>query len=153
WFVFDDRKMYRPGEEVHIKGWIRIIGEVKGGDVGLLDAGPTNVEYSLKDSRGNDILRGDARINALGGFDTSFKLPAGMNLGYAYLRLEAFANRGLPNFAHSHLLQVQEFRRPEFEVKAQGSEGPHFVGGSATATVNAAYYAGGGLSNAEVNWR
>ncbi|MEO6391581.1 MAG: Ig-like domain-containing protein, partial [Pyrinomonadaceae bacterium] len=26
WFVFDDRKMYRPGEEVHIKGWMRIVG-------------------------------------------------------------------------------------------------------------------------------
>ncbi len=23
WYVFDDRKMYRPGEEVHVKGWIR----------------------------------------------------------------------------------------------------------------------------------
>jgi hypothetical protein len=26
WYVFDDRQMYRPGEEVHIKGWLRLIG-------------------------------------------------------------------------------------------------------------------------------
>ena len=26
WYVFDDRKMYRPGEEVHIKGWLRQVG-------------------------------------------------------------------------------------------------------------------------------
>ena len=26
WYVFDDRQMYRPGEEVHLKGWIRNFG-------------------------------------------------------------------------------------------------------------------------------
>ena len=26
WYVFDDRQMYRPGEEVHVKGWLRRIG-------------------------------------------------------------------------------------------------------------------------------
>ncbi len=54
---------------------------------------------------------------------------------------------------HNHQIQVQEFRRPEFEVTAQASEGPHFVGGSADATVTASYYAGGGLPNAEVTWQ
>ena len=31
WYVFDDRKMYRPGEEVSIKGWLRRVGERQGG--------------------------------------------------------------------------------------------------------------------------
>ncbi|MGH9799741.1 MAG: Ig-like domain-containing protein, partial [Blastocatellia bacterium] len=35
WHVFDDRAMYRPGEEVHIKGWLRRIGGGKLDDVGL----------------------------------------------------------------------------------------------------------------------
>ena len=153
WFVFDDRRMYRPGEEVHVKGWIRRVGEGKGGDVNLLDAGGAKVNYVVKDSRGNDILKGEAPVNALGGFDTSFKLPPTMNLGYGLLQLEAIANVSTTNREHSHQFQVQEFRRPEFEVSAQASEGPHFVGDSATATVKAAYYAGGGLSNAEVNWQ
>ncbi|MBV9957942.1 MAG: hypothetical protein JO360_05945, partial [Acidobacteria bacterium] len=51
-----------------------------------------------------------------------------------------------------HQFQVQEFRRPEFEVTAEASEGPHFVGGDATATVSASYFAGGALPNAEVRW-
>lgn len=152
WFVFDDRRMYRPGEEVHFKGWLRRVGHGKGGDVSLLDSGPANVEYVLKDSRGNDILKGEARINALGGFDSSFKLPPTMNLGFAQLHLKANTS-AYSDQEHYHALQVQEFRRPEFEVTAQGSDGPHFVGGSANATVKASYYAGGGLNNAEVNWQ
>jgi alpha-2-macroglobulin len=153
WFVFDDRKMYRPGEEVHVKGWIRRVGNGKGGDVNLLEAGSTKVGYVVKDSRDNEVLKGEARINALGGFDTAFKLPPTMNLGYTQLQLEASANLSSSDREYSHQFQVQEFRRPEFEVTAQASEGPHFVGSAATATVNAAYYAGGGLSNAEVTWR
>ncbi len=31
WFVFDDRKIYQPGEEVHVKGWLRRVGQGKGG--------------------------------------------------------------------------------------------------------------------------
>ncbi len=153
WYVFDDRKMYRPGEEVHIKGWVRLIGGGKEGDVGPLNGAASSVAYALKDSRGNEILKGNAAINALGGFDTAFKLPPTMNLGYASLELVAQGGKGAgAGSEYGHQLQVQEFRRPEFEVTASASEGPHFVGGSADATVTAAYYAGGGLANAAVNW-
>src|SRR5205085_11573024 len=72
WFVFDDRKMYRPGEEVHVKGWLRRIGSGTDGDVNGLDGYVKSVTYSLKDSRGNDVLKGAAQANALGGFDAAF---------------------------------------------------------------------------------
>ena len=154
WYVFDDRKMYRPGEEVHIKGWLRRIGGGKEGDVGALGDAATNVNYTLKDSRGNEITKGALRVNALGGFDTSFKLPPTMNLGYATLTLDATGgNQAVTNREFNHNFQVQEFRRPEFEVNTKASEGPLFVGEHATTTVTAAYYAGGGLPNAEVRWQ
>jgi alpha-2-macroglobulin len=153
WFVFDDRKMYKPGEEVHIKGWLRRIGAGKNGDVTGLDGEASQVTYVLRDSRNNEITRGRARISALGGFDFAFKLPGTMNLGHTSLQLDAPSTQGnLTGLNFTHSFQVQEFRRPEFEVTAQGSEGPHFVGGGADVTVTAAYYAGGGLPNADVNW-
>ena len=151
WFVFDDRKLYKPGEEVHIKGWIRRVGGGTTGDVGMLDGVVSSVSYSLNDSRGNEITKGNLTIDALGGFDTSFKLPGTMNLGYAQVALKATGSVVAGN-EYQHSFQVEEFRRPEFEVTAQSSEGPHFVGGNATATVSASYYAGGALPNAEVNW-
>ncbi|MFL6278036.1 MAG: alpha-2-macroglobulin family protein [Blastocatellia bacterium] len=154
WFVFDDRKMYRPGEEVHVKGWLRRIGTGTDGDVNGLDGYVKSVTYSLKDSRGNEVMKGAAQVNALGGFDAVLKLPATMNLGYANLQLEARAvSVALSNLNYNHQVQVQEFRRPEFEVTAQANEGPHFVGGSANVTATAAYYAGGGLANSEVTWQ
>lgn len=152
WYVFDDRKMYRPGEEVHIKGWIRRVGGGIGGDVQMLDGAVSNISYILRDSRGNEITKGTLSVNALGGFDTSLKLPGTMNLGNAQLELKAHGSITTGS-DFQHVFQVQEFRRPEFEVTAQASGGPHFVGGSANVTASASYYAGGALPNAEVNWR
>lgn len=153
WYVFDDRGMYRPGEEVHIKGWIRKVGGGTTGDVGALNDVASGVSYVLRDSRSNQVLTGNLQLNALGGFDTSFKLPDNMNLGYANLSLEAVgASNELAGRQQNHSFQVQEFRRPEYAVSASASQGPFFVGDHAEVTVKAAYYAGGGLPNAPVNW-
>lgn len=153
WYVFDDRKMYRPGEEVSIKGWLRRVGPGPTGDVKALAGTGGTVAYTLHDSRGNEVTKGSAQLNALGGFDLKLKLPATMNLGNSILQLQAQGVAGATNQDYQHYFQVQEFRRPEFEVTAHAEEGPHFVGGHAQATVTASYYAGGGLPNSEVNWR
>ncbi len=154
WHVFDDRGIYRPGEEVHIKGWIRRIGAGPIGDVGSANGVVTQVSYTLKDSQGNKVSEGMMRLNALGGFDASFKLPPTVNLGFANLVLKAESQKDLvESREYSHGFQIQEFRRPEYEVKATASEGPHIVGGHANLTVTAKYYAGGPLSDSEVEWR
>ncbi|MBO0857103.1 MAG: Ig-like domain-containing protein [Chloracidobacterium sp.] len=151
WHVFDDRGMYRPGEEVHVKGWLRKVSAGPRGDVEM-DGGAISVSYSLKDSRGNEILKGAARVNAAGGFDAAFKLPQAMNLGHSPLTFVAVGAESPGGRVYNHDIRVQEFRRPEYEVKTTASEGPHFVRDHATLTVAANYYAGGGLSDSEVRW-
>ncbi len=153
WYVFDDRQMYRPGEEVHAKGWIRRIGGGPDGDIELAREAVSRVQYQVMDSQGNEIANGVLPVNPLGGFDLAFQLPQAMNLGYAWLYLTAEGAGDLYGRQYTHSFQVQEFRRPEFEVSASASEGPHFVGGYAIVSVEAKYYAGGGLPNAEVTWR
>ncbi|MCP4416622.1 MAG: hypothetical protein GY805_08365, partial [Chloroflexi bacterium] len=153
WYVFDDRSMYRPGEEVHLKGWIRNLQNQPDGDIGLLD-GVETVFFRLTGPQGNEILDGLADVNALGGFDFSFTLPDNTNLGYANLELQASGVSGnVDNYWHNHGIQIQEFRRPEFEVSARNeSSGPYFLDGEATVAVAANYFAGGALPNAEVTW-
>ncbi len=153
WYVFDDRGLYRPGEDVHIKGWIRRAGGGPSGDIGPLAGAATQVSYRLRDSQGNQLLDGRALLTALGGFDMAFTLAENMNLGTAYLELDATGGvGGVENTGHAHPIQVQEFRRPEFEVKATAGEGPYFSGDSAALEVQASYYAGGPLPDAETTW-
>jgi uncharacterized protein YfaS (alpha-2-macroglobulin family) len=154
WYVFDDRKLYRPGEEVHLKGWIRRVGAGKGGDVGPLNDAVKRVSYSVKDYAGNEVGKGELVLNIFGGFDTAFKLPPAMNLGNANVEFKTQgADLTFGEREHRHSFQVQEFRRPEFEVTAKTeTEAPLFVGGRADVSVAANYFAGGGLQNTEVKW-
>jgi len=152
WFVFDDRQMYRPGEEVHLKGWLRHIGAAPSGDVGLIDRSLPPLTYQVMDATGNLITSGETALNAWGGFDFRFPIPEGINLGTAQVLLKATTVYQNPEYRHT--FQVQEFRRPEFEVIARTeSQPPFFINGQATVSVEARYYAGGGLANAEVSWQ
>lgn len=151
WYVFDDRGLYRPGEDVKIKGWIRAIDPRKGGDVKGVPASIKDVDWALSDSQGNEVAKGKLALNAFGAFDTSISLPDTMNLGYGSLVLKARGTR-LPGFETWHGIRVEEFRRPEYEVSTRLSEGPHIVGEHAVATVEAEYFAGGGLADAEAAW-
>ncbi len=156
WYVFDDRHLYRPGEEVKIKGWIRRNNYGKGGDLSGLNKAASKVSFALNDSFGNEVAKGDTQLNDLGGFDFSMKLPDTMNLGQAYLKLTS--NSFMEGRETYHYLEVQEFRRPEFEVKVTANDGQtppgdkFFINTSATFVANAQYYTGGGLPNAPVTW-
>ncbi len=153
WYVFDDRQMYRPGEEVHLKGWIRLIGGKQDGDVGLPGSALNAVNYTIWGAQGNELGSGRVNVNILGGFDFEFIIPENANLGYAYIEFQAESSLGADGQYYSHNFQIQEFRRPEFEVIARNeTTGPYFSGGQATVAVEAAYYAGGPLPNAEVSW-
>ena len=54
WYVIDDRGIYRPGEEVHVKGWIRALSAGKAGDVGLIPRARV-VRYNVLDQNRNDM--------------------------------------------------------------------------------------------------
>ena len=144
WFVFDDRKMYRPKEEVAVKGYIRVYEGGKLGDIAGLGDKASGLTFSVKDSRDNEIAKGTANLNAFGAFDFKFKLPDNANLGYS--RIDISTNSSLSGSSYHHSFQIQEFRRPEFEVKANNeTEAPYLVGTSANVAVTANYFAGGGL--------
>jgi uncharacterized protein YfaS (alpha-2-macroglobulin family) len=149
WYVFTDRNLYRPGEEVRFKGWMRDLRPAGEGRPSLPAA--EAIRYTVLDPRGSEIHQGTTRLSPLGGFDAAFTLPPGTYLGHAHIRLEREGAAGREH-GHGHAFQVQEFRRPEYQVEATADGGPHFVGGSATVTARASYYSGGGLPGTEVRW-
>jgi alpha-2-macroglobulin len=151
WHVFDDRSMYRPGEQVHLKGWLRQEERRPDGGLGLID-GRLEIDYEVTDSRGNVIAEGVAGVGRLGGFELAFELPDTPNLGNASVRFNLGGTRGLEGTSHTHTFQIQEFRTPEFEVSTRIPEGP-FVGSTTVqAEVEANYYAGGALAGADTTW-
>ncbi|HEX8208854.1 MAG TPA: Ig-like domain-containing protein [Longimicrobium sp.] len=147
WYTFTDRNLYRPGETVRFKGWARRMSFGKNGVIALPGRG--TVDYQVRDSRGNEIAKGTAQLTELGGFDASFVVPQGANLGHASIQVSL---AGSPNDSHGFSFLMQEFRRPEYEVSVTADEGPHFVGGGTEVVARASYFSGGGLPGAPVEW-
>ena len=107
----------------------------------------TTFTYQAQDWYGNEIGSGTVDLSALGGFDFEIDIPAGANLGQAWVNFTTSSG------GHSHSIQIQEFRRPEFEVSTRPeSVGPYLVGKPATVAVEAVYFAGGPLPDAAVEW-
>ncbi len=151
WFVYDDRKLYKPKEEVRLKGWVRLVDMGASGRIRLLPQPAQKVTWTVLGPRNNKVANGTAEINALGGFNLKFKLPDNVNLGRARVSLRVPVAASGSN--HTHRFLIAEFKRPEFEVSAQASTGPHMIGKHVDVQVKASYFAGGGLPGAKVNWR
>lgn len=150
WYVFDDRGVYRPGETARITGWVRNFAWSQDAQLALWEEA-TGVSYQVADAQGVELASGTTDLNRLGGFNLSVDVPDGANLGPAWVQLALTGVDSASNGRHS--FQIQEFRRPEFEVAARTeSAAPHYVGEPVTVAVDAAYFSGGALPDADVNW-
>ena len=151
WSVFNDRGMYRPNEEVSVKGYVRQVTGGKFSDIAEFDGEYKEVFYRVKDSRGNEILKGQTTLNAFGALDFKFKLPDNVNLGQSSVEFRFDKNSEYNDY--SHQFQIQEFRRPEFEVSVRSeTSAPYFVGDALPLEAEAKYFSGGFLANAPVSW-
>jgi alpha-2-macroglobulin len=147
WYAFDDRQIYRPGETISVKGWTRLVDE---DTRALIKSGVTKMSYVLRDSNGVEIGTGTADVGPLGGFHFTAPIPKTANVGPA--QIEFAANADSRN-GGQHSFQIQEFRRPEFEVKVEPITTDPFVSTApVTMSASASYFAGGPLPNAPVEW-
>ena len=149
WYVVDDRGMYRPGEEVRLRGWIRSLERSPRSDLRLPEV--SEVSYEVFEARQNKIAEGKAKVDGFGGFELDFEVPEGANMGRARVVLEARVNG--EQARRQHAVDIQEFRRPEFEVGLSSGAGPHRAGAVTTWEGEANYYAGGALTQAPTTWR
>lgn len=86
WFVFDDRKLYRPKEEVCIKGFARQV--TRDNTMRLVPKFASGyLTYAFKDPRGAQISKGSVMFNKFGSFDLKLSLPGMLRINqcdYSY---------------------------------------------------------------------
>ncbi len=147
WFSFDGRGLFRPGEKVTVKGWLR---QVEWAEASRLAPMPgAEVSYDVHDAGGKALATGTTRMNRFGGFDLDFDLPKDTSSGAARIDL---ALAGTPASRHSHAFQVQEYRPPEFEIATQAPSGPLYAEEDTQIGLVARYLNGGALRGASVTW-
>ena len=156
WHLFSDRYLYRPGEEVQVKGWVRQVGFSPTGDLSWVKEGLSDIKYVVYDARDVLLDQGETELDSRGALDFRFQVPADANSGLGYVNVTLTGPNVNEDFrapAKRMSFRIEEFRRPEFEVSLTAAEGPHLLQVPVLLGAQAAYYGGGGLEGASVTWQ
>lgn len=152
-YLETDRGMYKPGETVNVKGWVREIDANNGYTLTPNTRAVRKIQWKVTDPGGIELGRGTETTSQVGGFDFKLKIPEDVNTGTAFMELINANGGGTESHIFGHYyFEIQEFRKPEFEVTADVSDGPHIIGDAAQATLTAAFYSGEPLGGADVHW-
>ena len=138
-----DRPLYKPGDTVHLKFFLRNLGYFE----------PDESKWANKPGRLQLINgRGEAamkienlKTDALGSLETDVIVPKDAPLG-AWHAIYQIGGRISATVA----FQVEEYRKPEYEVKVDAPTEPVKLGDKFTATVKATYFHGAPVRNANV---
>ncbi|PSR15191.1 MAG: hypothetical protein DA408_03220 [Bacteroidetes bacterium] len=136
---FLDRGLYRPGQTVYFKGLA--LRQSKNDIPGIV--ANESLTVTLVNANNQDVAAVELQTNRFGSVTGSFVLPAGGLLGQMSLR--ASLGNG-----SSHYFQVEEYKRPRFEVKLDTLQTDPRLGDEVTLSGNAKAYAGPAVAGAKV---
>ena len=148
-YAVSDRPVYRPGDEVHLKGWYRRAGYA-------LPADAVEPQRRLKvvvnDPRGEEVVSKEVEANDAGAFNFSLELGDEATLGSYTLRVGE-AGRFDQTQRSPLNFRVEEYRKPEFEVTVDAPAEPIVLGEEFTAAVRAEYLFGGPVAGGVVSYK
>ncbi|MCC7124883.1 MAG: hypothetical protein IT178_08545, partial [Acidobacteria bacterium] len=140
-YTYTDKSIYRPGQTVHVKSILRW----RSRDA-LLAFDGTEVELVASDEADKVVFRRMLKVDAFGAVAASFPIPATGALGNYRLRIQS------GDFQAASAFEVQEYRKPEFEVIVTPEARFVRQGREAVVTVQARYYFGQPVANGQLHW-
>ncbi len=143
-YVYTERPIYRPGQDVFIKGIVRQNDDLH---YSLMERKSV---YVTIDFEGEVVYEKELSLNDMGTFAEAFHLGKDVSLGSYYISVR-FAKSDESPFAYS-FFRVAEYRKPEFQVKAASNAIDILAGDAYAMTLDASYYSGGFVGGADVDW-
>ncbi len=136
--LFTDRAIYRPGQLIYVKGLLY------GGKTNQFSVNPNqDVTLDFLDQNGESIAKQTLKTNEFGTFNTSFTAPVGRVTGQMTLQTPF----------GSTSIQVEEYKRPTFEVKVNPITQSFKLGQAITVSANAKTFSGAVVDGADVRYR
>jgi hypothetical protein len=147
-YAFTDRPAYRPAETANWK----FIARRYNGSVYSTPANVT-IEYEITDPRGAKVKADKIKLNEFGSAWGSLDLTDKMPLGeYRVMFWDEGRQHGI---GQATLFRLEEYKLPEFKVSVStpeenGQKKTFRLGETVEATIQADYYFGGPVANADV---
>ncbi len=140
-FTITDRPVYRPGQKVQFKFWVR---HAQYDQEDKSDFANQTFNVEIQNPKGEKVLSKTYTADAYGGIEGELELPADATLGVYQLYV---VNHGGGSF------RVEEYKKPEFEVSVDAPTEPVMLGDKIKATIKAKYYFGSPVTDAKVKYK
>ncbi|MFA5161350.1 MAG: MG2 domain-containing protein [Elusimicrobiales bacterium] len=145
-FAETDRPVYRPGQEVKFK--VTVLSRRKGG--WRVYGGGARVKISVSDAGWQNFYHKELSVNDMGSAAGAFTVPAGKLLGQ--YRVSASVSEYGREFSGQAEFSVEEYKRPEFEVKLASAAASFRYGSPARVEGGVRYYFGSPVPGASVKY-
>ncbi len=140
-YSYTDRPVYRPGHKVYFKSIFR---QKAAFGYELPKFGEVLAEVT--DGEGKSIYKKELSLSKFGSVHGELELPMTAALGYYSLKLSQGELESYASF------QVEEYKKPEYEVKIRPSKERVLQGDRVEATIEGRYYFGEPVKGAKVTY-
>ena len=141
-YVYTDRPIYRPGQVVFFKAALRSEDDAR---FSLPSADPLFV--SITNDQGQQVYTDTFKTDSFGTLAGQFQLAPQAGLGFYNLTL----SRGEQQFGFVSF-SVAQYVKPSFQVQVASPLSETTQGSTIPVTVDASFFFGGPVSNAQVHW-
>ncbi len=146
-FLQTDRPIYRPEQTVQAK--VVAVKRTAQGFFALDDS--YTVEVYARDANGKVFFEKSLTLNRYGSSSFTFTIPKGHLLGR--YSLEAHCHKDRLWGSRAINFNVEEYKRPEFEINLDQSREEWIYNKQAVISGNVCYYFGGAVTDAYVSYR
>jgi len=142
-YLHTDRPVYRPRQTVYYRGIYRTLTD--DGTYGL--PARDTVSVAVIDPRGGTLVRDTSVMSDVGTFNDSLVLADEPPLGNYTITATSGGN------SFTFTFSVEEYKKPEYDVKVTTDRTSYSRGDRINATVRADYYFGSPVTEARVEWQ
>ena len=136
-----DRPVYRPNQNVNFKFWV---GKAQYDQDDHSPFAGRSFTVRIRNPRGDEVHTAHFTADEYGGFDGEYPIPDGAPLGMYHIQVDGFGGIGF---------RVEEYKKPEFEVRIEAPTEPVMLGETIEATIRADYYFGAPVAQARVKYK
>jgi alpha-2-macroglobulin len=139
-YIYTDRPVYRPAQKVYFKGILRKLG------ANGYEAPGRTATVTVTDPNDGKLFEKELPLSARGTFSGELDVAAGAPLGSYNVKAKVGDSEA------SHYFEVQEYKKPEYKVTVTTPRKFVGVGEKTSFTVEAKYFFGAPVTNAEVKY-
>ncbi|MBY0505818.1 MAG: alpha-2-macroglobulin [Bryobacteraceae bacterium] len=140
-YVYTDRPVYRPGHKLGYRAIVRA-PTAKGYDL----PSDTKATVEITDPEGKSVFREVRNVSGFGTIHGDYAVPDGAALGMYSVEMKLGESKVSGNF------EVEEYKKPEYEVKVTPNKKRFLQGTSIEAEIEAKYYFGEPVAGAAVKY-